>query len=252
MLHQLLSLANSHHTDIQIDRFITAKSGGTAYGCLFQCLRELQSRYDNLRVQSANISLAKLSGIESIQQEISLRTFSHTAREFTRFYCLSVALFNQLGFDQEFPTKEILDKLEAERWEYRLLADAAISILNQGTISGTVLSTIQCLPSAMRKRLLERCYGIDNSQTARQQALGNLVSWFMEYEYDLPEPIKLSPGEERELLSCCVSSDLLKLLPNLSQMGAGTLLESNTQNGYISANLVINESVSSAGSVAAS
>lgn len=245
-LQQFLSLVNKNHTELQMDRFITVKSGGTAYGCLFQCLRELSSRFDAItstayEMASLKIRLTRvrakltnslgdeyktsLINLKALSLETSLKTSLHRIsemkREFLRFYSQAISLWNCLGFDKEHPTESRLTQLEMERWEYRIKADAAVSIVNTGTVSGTVISMIQCLPNGMRKKLLAACFSQDSSEEARRNKAAELVNWYMSYQFELPETLALSAEEEAEVLTCCENLDLTKLLQNFNP----TLLE---------------------------
>src|SRR5579863_2272034 len=48
-LSDLLTDHQEFHSDLQMDSFITARSGGTLYGCYKQALRELATRVRALR-----------------------------------------------------------------------------------------------------------------------------------------------------------------------------------------------------------
>ncbi len=249
-LNTLLQLANPGHTDLQMDRFITAKSGGTAYGCLFQCLREIRARVEGLHSQCCQmISLSRkleqkdfpeaITQLETQHAFNQLKTQSyHTIRELFRFYSQAISLYAYLQLDKD-SSEDRLNKLEEERWEYRILADAALSIASTGTVSAGVLSLIQCLPVALRKKVMTACFGSNPSDvTHRNITMSALVDWYMNYEFEMPEPASLAAIDKLEVLQCCLSQGLFQMLPSSFLMGVGLSLENNTQNAYQSVKCV--------------
>lgn len=273
-LQTLLSLVNNNHTELQMDRFITIKSGGTTYGCLFQSLRELYKRYRGLVSQHSQLArlrikiehlTGKLSDSNSVQQRLlklkiidyqfaldeCLKQQQSLEREFLRFYSQASSLYELLGFDKEFPTDAKLQSLEEERWEYRILADAALSLMTTGTINGSVMSMIQCLPVKLRAKICDKCFGNSNNPQSKQQSMSALIDWFMTYEFAMPEPKTLTEVESREILACCELSSLPNLLENSLPLVATLLPEINMKLDSVSANLVIRESAYAAESVAA-
>jgi hypothetical protein len=272
-LQTLLALANSSHTEIQLDRFITVRSGGTPYGCLFQSLRELLKRFRGLnsdycerrklllrieRFESlvngdgfkARLAAVKLDEARFGLAEVERHT-RNDEREFLRFYSQAASLYCHLGFDREPPTPERLEELDRERWEWRILADAAMSYMSSGGIGQNIVALVQCLEPPMRKRILTRMFGTGGSPDDRRRSLDALVNWFLAYDPGLPSPLALSEEESRRLLACCESSTLPRLLPTSSPTAAGASPRISISSGCESANHALNGQVFAAASAGA-
>lgn len=174
---ELLADHQSLHSDLQMDRFITIKNGGTPYGCYKQALRELHKRYNAIREMELQIAEAeidleeagdrvkradsetngyrratidhkrKLLALENLEQQ-----FAETRREFSRFHQQASALKEIVG---EL-TEERRSQLDAEFWEHRVKSMMAVEIAVYGKPGTSTLELLQCLPPAMRQSLLKR------------------------------------------------------------------------------------------------
>ena len=249
-IEQLLAFHNSSMTDFQLDRLVTVRAGGTPYGMFFQALRELHKRLRGvrsdylmrrrLRVKLTHYeALAQGTGykaelaaikvdeiIESL--EYCEKQIQTDEREFCRFYSQAVGLFVHLGFDREAPTPERLAQLERERWEHTALATIAEHHVN-GQPPGSMVSIIQAMPADLRTRVLQRCFGDGANHQDRMRHLDTLANWYLNYSQDLPEPLALSESETREVLLCCESSRLPRLLPISSKTERIPAVSENTE-----------------------
>lgn len=257
-LNALLSLHNSSMTDFQMDRFVTVRSGGTPYGCLFQALRELHKRLRGIRsdyierlkleiklqratqVASGDGHKSELARIKACELSFAIeyceRRTKTDQREFLRFYAQAAALYTHLGFDRCPPTAETLARLEEERWEHHALCQVAESHIN-GSPPGNVVSMVQSMPADLRFRVLRRCFGEASDHAGRKRHLDALANWYLTYVPDVPEPLALSEDEAREVLLCCELSVSLKRLSTLSPMAAQPSVVRSISRGCTSASL---------------
>ena len=84
-ISELLKDWQPGHSVLQMDSFITLRSGGTLYGCLFQALRELATRYfavqerefgrEQLLVDVDELQSQPGKAFEKRRNEIRLRHF---------------------------------------------------------------------------------------------------------------------------------------------------------------------------------
>lgn len=239
------------HCDLQIDRFITVRGGGTLFGCYHQACREISSRVVAVAEASTQLEMnrikrarysTKVRGCvdplrrrflrQKIRQSrvgiiVARKQLSESRRELIRFYGLCCSLYVALGFDQQRPTPERLNQLHEERWEHHVRSAIASDVFCQGMPSKGTVELFQCLPPVMKKRIGEEC--LDPSK--RQQ----VVSWWLEYEPNLPPPLAIPADEARRVLKCCASKGLPAPSRNLSATGSAGLLSSNTPPALLSA-----------------
>lgn len=161
-LSELLPLVRRHHDAVQVDSFITAKSGLTVWGCLRQALREIDTRIDGLlgalidietRRKRRNLATTG-SELERVREQLALasaeRSAQETANEFLRFYSQACAAADSLG-----PTTEAdRERLDLEFWYVTLKSQAAEDMISTGRVKGSTVRHAACLPDPWRRRLL--------------------------------------------------------------------------------------------------
>lgn len=194
------------HSILQMDRFITLRSGGTLYGCYFQSLREIATRWfaNRDRAYSRGLLLVDIdeleavpgSGFEKRRNEIRLNrkreelaTFDRMAakaqEELDRFHeqadVFRRALEHQgVKFPLDAETKH---RLDCEMWEHNLKARCAVELMANCRIGNSTIELIQSCPTEMRSRIVE------SLQEKNHQAL---MAWFMEQDQGLIECSELS------------------------------------------------------------
>lgn len=233
----LLSFHRFGHTERQMDSFITARAGGTPYGCFVQSLRELSKRVRGLRdslfereelrlriqrleAKSTPIAIQRAKRLRSALEEATWQE-QDTHREFLHFYCQAASLYRHLGFDKTAPTPEVLAKLDDERWEHNLLCSMSLDLMTGGLQRGTIES-INCLPTETKNRLFRSAFGpAPHDQSSHRPHVESLIQWFLNYDPNLPEPIRLTEEQSARLLSFCESSDSHRRLQLSSQTRAG-------------------------------
>jgi hypothetical protein len=241
-----------HHSDLQLDYFITARSGGTPYGCYKQSLRELWKRFRGLSGMYAQRALlaeqvAHLETLKTKQerkrrrllaakrlQMIELaKSIEDTEREFLRFYGQAAALKPVIG---EL-TPELRAELDRDMWIHQLRCMVALDIISQGRMRRVTAELIQSLPVDARRELLLTCFGPGKTEAERQRYISANVDWFLEYSPEIPPPLEISREEARWLLECCESSALPAPSLNSLPTDAGPRRGKSTGNGYASASL---------------
>jgi len=215
-LSDLLADHREFHSNLQMDAFITFRSGGTLYGCYKQALRELNTRSSALRSRYTQWALTQIdtdewrvktkdnftnrrNQIKLAEARVALdecrRVIADTEREFLRFYgqCLSIreALAAQgVTFPLDSATR---DRLDREMWEHQLKARAATELMAQGRLANTTIELIQCCPRELKQRIE------DWLSPSRQTAL---LDWFMSYEPEMPPPVLIEGHDVRKLIGC--------------------------------------------------
>jgi hypothetical protein len=245
-LDALLLHAQMHHSEFQMDRFITVRAGGTLYGCYRQACRELMTRWVSLcdrwqrrelqaerrkRYSAGDSKRAAMKAIRVRQSELSgMLDDAEVQREFLRFYGIAASLHRALDFDKSPPTADKLRELDVEFWDHQIRAMLALDLMTAGSPQRTTLEMIQCLPVPQRKEIWSQCLANDDAKT-------RCVNWYLEFMVDLPKPLELSPAEGAELLKCCESSPLLNLSPNSLRTVAQQFRATSTPSASESANL---------------
>lgn len=232
-LETLLTYHQGGHTDLQMDHFITIRSGGTPYGCFVQALRELWKRsrglsddtchrdlllidIDELREKSQPDSFdgrrAKIHLRQKQKQLLEVdASLATNRREFVRFYGQAVSLFVSLGFDKSPPDRETIERLDAERWEHVVRCHIALDLYTQKCVSRSSAELLQSFPIETRERIGRECLSSD-------AAMKSCISWYMDYRPEIPQSLVVDETEIGRLLECCESLPLPKRLPSSSPM----------------------------------
>lgn len=225
----LLADHQEFHSDLQMNSFITLRSGGTLYGCYKQSLRELYTRHISLIQRRANRkrlvleieSLEAADSVDAFQQRRAVidleekrlmlvecdRVLKDTEREFERFRKQAESIRAELeSHGIEFPlSDESRHILDCEMWEHNLLSRCAVEIytsLNH-QINPTTMEFIQCMPLAIRQRI---------SIALSSENRDKLSEWFMSLE----SPAESLAGH----IECSGLSDSPKLSQDTSPTAA--------------------------------
>jgi hypothetical protein len=215
----LLADHQEFHSDLQMDSFITLRSGGTLYGCYKQALRELDARatallqrYEARRLLEIDVEeLASSEPVDPWQSERDAvrlvtrramlvkcdRVIEDTEREFWRFYCQAIAIRGALAeqgvcFPLDASTR---DELDREMWQHRLKCMAAVELMKDGRLSTTTIEFLQALPAEMRRQLASIIFDPNRHQ--------ELIEWYMKFDANVPAPSKLDFSDIRRLIECC-------------------------------------------------
>lgn len=160
------------HSNFQIDHFILAAGGLTAYGRYQQCLRELYARLTMLpRDRSPDL-----------------------LREIRRLWCHAVGLRTEIG---PMDAKR-RDELDRETWLHRVKCMAAVDIIATGGVSKSTVDMLITIPGELRRGLLA---------DIRNPAA--LTDWFFAQEPpQYPLTAELSDAEMGRLLAYMQESQL--------------------------------------------
>ena len=197
LIETLLQDHQPNHSDWQMDFAITAKAGGTPYGCYKQSLRELAARYQGVQQLQDNreLLLIEIEQFEHKQprtelkrrkREIQLRglrrrlqamelSLQETCRELERFLEQAIELKQQIG---EL-TPDVRRKLEWEYWTHRIKCLMAVDLLSRGILSANVVELLHAIPVQQRRELLGYLQG-------RQQVL---TEWYLENAAETGTPL---------------------------------------------------------------
>ena len=222
MLTSILADNEHFHSTWQIDTAITAKSGGTLYGCYRQACRETHKRWRGLRDgyyqrRIAELDLADLERLEPTErrqldiqrQRLELiegeQVLMDSEREFLRFAGQALACRRALGLsDEQTMPREMRERLDADFWEYQLRCLAAVDFITTGRLSRNVVELLVSVSGEMRQRLRAAILDTD--------AHDKLVGWYLSHEPEMPPPLALTMPA-RELIECA-SERLLSLPAN--------------------------------------
>jgi hypothetical protein len=212
-LSDLLIDHQEFHSDLQMDSFITARSGGTLYGCYKQALRELatrvralRERYFGRRLLLLEIEEHDLAGtprdlIHAESKRMALREsdsiLADTEREFLRFYAQATATRESLRSQGvRFPLDAATrDRLDREMWVHHLKCRVAVELNTMGRATSVTVELIQALPQPIRESICAEIFCPD--------APRHLMEWFMSYDFDLPQPHVIPAMSARRLIGCC-------------------------------------------------
>lgn len=199
VLKALIDDHEVYHSDLQMDRFIVGKSGGTDFGMYKQALRELHKRYrglkelyynrDKLTVEidemddGKNVPMeqyaARLHAIEINRKRMGMEDLNlnilHTEREFKRFFAQAVALKERVG---EL-TPETRAKLDLDMWVHRAKEGAAFDLLVNGRIGPGTMEMVHSLPPTAKRELL--------ITLKSEQKQKELVKWYEGFDAAVPE-----------------------------------------------------------------
>lgn len=218
-LSELFADHRAMHSVLQMDYFITVRSGGTLFGCYHQALRELSTRYNSLRQSYQKRELlrikcdemeSKLGGGDQFKKrrrQVKLmamrldlaetdRMISELKGEFMRFYSQAISLRQALAEQGvRFPIDAATrDRLDREFWTHRLKAMAAVDLMAHGRIGVATVEFLQALPIDMRKSLATEVMDANGHD--------ELVKWYLNYLPEVPKPIAIDADEILGLLPC--------------------------------------------------
>lgn len=207
-LQTILGDHRHFHSNWQIDHAITAKAGGTLYGCYKQAVRELHKRWRGLRglyAERAKLTTdtdaaTGLQRAERVLQGVETdHVIADTEREFLRFWGQAVACRRALGIaDGDAMPVDMRERLESEFWEYQIKALAAVDFITTGRLSRNTVEILVATRGEQRQRLV--------SAILDPQAHERLVGWYLSHEPEFPEPVQLdSPREAIECVSRILS-----------------------------------------------
>ncbi len=202
-LQALLADHQCFHSDLQIDRFILAKEGGTPYGCYKQALRELSKRYGALKSLLLDRAILQVdidqtrSGLRLAQHKMRMdgleRTLKDTCREFARFYAHAKTLKAQIG--ELTPEKRA--ELDEEMWEHHLKSQMALDLLSVGHIRGETIATVQTMPEDFRQAVRD-VLDVKEGDRCKQH---ELVGWYLDQKPVVVEQKELmAPTEVMKFL----------------------------------------------------
>lgn len=191
-LQGLLDDHQLFHSELQMDAFITARSGGTVYGCYRQALRELYKRkrglqqlYADKRLKQIEIEeltdaleSGEISRFEKERKKVNLwsarlaleesdKVIFDTEREFLHFYQQASELKKLVG---EL-TPERRKELDWELWQFKLREMAAVDWMTKGRLGDMVITFVNALPPKEKKVLTEEIKDV-----------GEIVSWYENHE----------------------------------------------------------------------
>jgi hypothetical protein len=216
-INELLADHQEFHSNLQMDSFITLRSGGTLYGCYKQALRELNTRkvaviqrvtqmrlaeteYRRREQPASDDFVAERNRIKNEEyaafREMNERILNDTLRECAYFYGQALAIREEMAAQgMQFPLDaKARDRLDREMWEYNLKGRCAVELMSQGRLNGTTIELIQSCPSELRQRI---------AVCLAPESRGQLVDWFMTYDAKIPPPSAIPTSEIRRLLECC-------------------------------------------------
>lgn len=192
-----------YHSEFQMDRFITVKSGGTTYGMYRQALRELARRFRNLKNQyieqsrlvvdikeirhqiekGRNDESRPLNRFDKERLELDLasktmdleeaqRGTADLTREFLHFKAQAEALHDALG-PINAANRPGLDRA---MWKHKMKQRIALDLWANGRLTSNVLDNIVAMPEDDMHELL--AFGSDR---------GNAMAWLPTSFNGLPE-----------------------------------------------------------------
>ena len=187
------------HSVLQMDSFITLRSGGTLYGCLFQSLRELATRHfairerefarEQLIVDIDELEATPATGFERRRSDIRLRqkreqladverAIAENRKELVRFHeqadAIRAAMRDEgIRFPLDGATKH---RLDCEMWEHNLKSRCAVEYMANGRLGVSTIELIQACPRQMRSRIAATVLDAERHE--------QLLCWFMEQDQD--------------------------------------------------------------------
>lgn len=191
----LLADFQSAHSNFQMDRFITARSGGDEWGCYHQALREIHKRWRNLQDHRDEMELAELdvseseqSGILGKRHEIELRRLkrrvqhlradiAETERELSHFVKQAEFLKAKIGDI----TPERRAELDAAHWCHKLRCMAALDYMANQRLSHATIEMLSSFPRELRKDMCERILPKNGN-------VDHLTEWFLAHDAQLRLP----------------------------------------------------------------
>lgn len=157
MTPQLGDLLADHlggHTDLQMERFIVVKAGGTLWGQYQQCLRELHKRaWAIVDIVAAHEEAQHQAGSWRARASLirTRQAMATTVRELLHFYRIGAALKAAIGpVDQARAAQ-----LDRETWIHRFRRRAALERITAGGVSQGTIEAVLSLPEDDARDLLE-------------------------------------------------------------------------------------------------
>ena len=200
MITTILADHRHFHSSWQIDNAITAKSGGTLYGCYRQATREVHKRWRGLRdLYSQRRKIGQQTDLDSDEIRLQQVELEHvirdTEREFLRFVGQALACRRALGLadDQELP-EDRRETLEAEFWAHQIKAMAAVDFITTGRLGRNTVELLVAIRGNQRRALA--------AEILDEQAHARLVEWYLTHEPEMPEPVALIGVSPAKVLEC--------------------------------------------------
>ena len=219
-LSDLLLDHQEFHSELQMNSFITLRSGGTLYGCYKQALRELSTRkmaliqryahrelllieIDELEMQCDEPMQARRNKVYAAEKRLMIeecrRVIVDTEREFVRFYEQAVAIREALrsqGVDLPLDATT-RNRLDSEMWEHQLKCMAAVDFMTSGRLGAQTVGLLQSCPVEMRRRIADHLLHSDRHSA--------LIDWYLSYDLPMPTPARIEAHDIRKLIECCES-----------------------------------------------
>lgn len=197
-MEDLLLDLQKHHSLMQIDMFITAKTGVTIYGCFKQALRELNTRRGSLRELTyasaklrKKITKANAAGNRDKMlyligcMEDTLHSKMEIQREHDRFYeqaCFLRKRLEEAGYT--FPlSQQVRYELELDMWFNILKCNMAIELQTPHGLTKPTMEGIRALPAAERSILVDYL-----------RVPSELINWFRTSEIEHLRCLELWPS----------------------------------------------------------
>jgi len=204
-IEELLRDHQGAHSDLQMDYFITTRSGGTVYGMYKQALRELSGRHNSLKTMQMDYQQAlqdradahrgwgftarqrRLRAIKVQKAQIAIdamvASIAESERERDRFLDQCRRLKAEVG--ELTPEKRA--QLDGEMWVYKIKSMAAMDYITGGRLQRGTVELLQCVPNVLRRPLLD--------EVCAKDAAGALSKWFLDYNADMDEKLLPERGE---------------------------------------------------------
>lgn len=208
-LAELLADRQPFHSVWQMNFFITARAGGTAYGCYKQAVDELHKRWRALQTMKSGRAMlvVEMDQLESRSRRLwqsrftrrreaitlaKLRddlasldlTIADTQREFDQFAWQADRLKEKVG---ELTPEHRAD-LDQVMWKHNLRCTALADIISTGSLSGPLVALLQATPPEWRKPILDdikktlEIEGKPESDKLDTKETGPLIEWFETFE----------------------------------------------------------------------
>lgn len=209
-LGALLADHQMYHSEYQMDRFITIKSGLTHWGMYKQAIRELHKRFRGLKglyyerrkahleierdqkKPAATVIDADLRDLEIAKRKMDLyeleANIKDSEREFRHFYAQAKALKQAIG-----PvTDEKRQSLEAQHWAFKTRLMAASDMIVRGRLSEATVEMLTCQAQGLKELIVTEL---------RQEDKKSLLDWLYQHSPELPAyELKDSETEVQRLL----------------------------------------------------
>jgi len=216
-LSDLLFDHQEFHSDLQMNSFITIRSGGTLYGCYKQALRELVTRrtalvqryaqrdlllidLDELAMGSAGSIQARRNEVYAREKRLMMdecqRVIADTEREFIRFYEQAVSIRDMLRVrGVEFPLDAVTrNRLDCEMWEHQLKCMAAVDFMTSGRLGPQTVALLQSCPGEMRRRVARDVLPLEQHPA--------LIDWYLTYEVPVSDQVRIQRSDVRKFIEC--------------------------------------------------